>query len=111
MTRETLGVRLTPWIHAALVGVAAGAAYLEGVGQHLGGAWMMAAVLVVSRGLGALLAKAPKLPRRRATRTQLLEELRILNTRLISATHGLSNQAAVIVGEIELLIEQELRDT
>lgn len=110
MTRETVGVRLTPWIHAALVGLAAGAAYLEGIGQHLGGAWVTVAVVVLSRGLGALLAKS-KLPRRRATRMQLLEELRTLNTRLISATHGLSNQASIIVGEIELLIEQELRET
>lgn len=105
MPRE-IGIRLTPWLHAALVGAAAGLAYVEGLGKELGGPWVMVAVVVLSRSLGAALARAPRFSRRRATVRELLEELRDLNRRLIGATHGLSNQASVIVGEIELLIEE-----
>lgn len=99
-------IHLTPWLHAALVGIVAGLAYLEGIAQQLGGVWLVLAILVVSRSLGAVLARAPQLARRRPSQTQLLEELAILTRRLIGATHGLSNQASVIVGEIDLLLEK-----
>jgi UPF0716 family protein affecting phage T7 exclusion len=100
-------IRVTPWLHAALVGAAAGLAYLEGLGQELGGLWLTVAVIVLSRAFGALLSNTPKLARRRvATRQQQLDELRLLVGRLIAATHGLSNQASVIVVEIEHVIER-----
>lgn len=110
MARDPLNVRFTPWIHAALVGTVAGLAYLEGVASRFGSIWTAFAIVVVSRGLGAFLARAPKLPRRRPSQTQLLEELKTLTSRLIGATHGLTGQAAVIVGEIDLLLEEYHRD-
>jgi len=95
-----------PWIHASVIGLAAGAAYLEGVAQRFGGAWIALGLIVVSRTLGAFLASAPKLPKRRATQRELLENLALLTRQLIAATHGLSNQTTIIVGEIELVLEQ-----
>lgn len=110
MARDPLAVRFTPWIHAALVGAVAGLAYLEGVASRFGSIWTAFAIVVVSRGLGAFLARAPKLPRRRSTEKELLEELKVLTRRLVGATHGLTNQAAIIVGEIDLLIEERNRE-
>lgn len=107
MARESSPIRFTPWLHAAIVGVVAGLAYLEGIAQQLGGGWMALALIILSRALGAFLSAAPQLPRRRAaTQAQLLEDLKILTRRLVGATHGLTSQAAVIVGEIDLLIER-----
>jgi hypothetical protein len=59
-----------------------------------------------SRLAGELLAKHPRLPRRRATQAQVLEELRALTRQLVTATHGLSNQTAIVVGQIDELVER-----
>lgn len=105
MARE-LRARLTPWVHAAAIGLVAGLASLEGLAQRLGGVWLVVALVVVSRGLGAGLAQASQLPRRRATQKQLLEDLKVVTRRLVGATHGLTSQASIIVAEIDLLLEQ-----
>lgn len=100
--------KFAPWVHALLVGLSAGLAWLVATGGRLNewNVWAMFGMLVASRILGALVSAAQDLPRRRQNQTQLLEELAILTRRLIGATHGLSNQASIIIGEIDLLLER-----
>lgn len=97
--------RLLPWIHSAVVGIAAGAAYLDQASIPRGDrlAVIIAVVVAASRGIGWVLGQAPAAPRRRRPVREEIADVQAQAETIAARLHKLSNDVAALLGTIELI--------